>query len=295
AGGSAAGGAFSGNAVSNQTHAYINDSAVHATGSGSSLTVTANENCTIVAICVGAALGDGTSGSGSITVNVTDNETKAYIQNSPADATGNPAIEATGNVAVTATDSSTMIVVSGALAGSTGGSAFGGSLSVNLMLNHTYAYIDGSAVKSDSGGVLVSAGWVAAGSLPTSFTLGNPSDTNSFSVNLPTIPDNLKGSIVNVSVSRTAGDWTAVAGALPINVISNEAKAYVSNSKITASNDVQVLAADRSTIGSGALGLSVGQIAGGATLGTSDILNNVSAYIENSTVTITGTGGVDVA
>ena len=34
-----------------------------------------------------AALGDGTSGSGSITVNVIDNTTKAYIQATPADAT----------------------------------------------------------------------------------------------------------------------------------------------------------------------------------------------------------------
>jgi hypothetical protein len=295
-GGSAAGGAFSGNAVSNQTHAYINDATVHATGKGSSLTVSANENSTIVAISVGAAVGDGNSGSGSITVNVIDNETTAYIQNAPADVTGNPAIEAGGSIAVTATDSSTIIVVSGAITGSTGGSAFGGSLSVNLMLNHTDAYIDGSAVKADSGGVLVSAGWVAAGSLPTSFTLGNPSDDgSSFSVQLPAIPDQVKGSIVNVSVSGTAGNWNAVAGAVPINYIANEVKAYITGSSVTVSGDVQVLAADRSTIGSGALGLAVGNNAGGATIGTSDILNHVYAYIENSTITTTGTGGVAVA
>ncbi len=197
---------------------------------------------------------------------------------------------------VTATDSSTIINVSGAIAGSSSGSAFGGSLSVNLMLNHTDAYIDGSAVKSDDGGVVVSAGWAAAGTLPTSFTLGNPSDSSSFSVDLPSIPDQVKGSVVNVSVSGTAGNWTAIAGAVPINNISNEVKGYITDSSVTSYCDVQVLAADNSTIGSGALGLSVGQNAGGATLGTSDILNHVSAYIEDSHITIlsNGTGGVAV-
>jgi hypothetical protein len=295
--GSAVGGALGGNAVSNQTDAYINDASVHANGTGSGITVSATETSTIVAISVGAAVGSGTSGSGSITVNVIDNTTDAYIEASPADANGDPAVEANGCVMVTATDGSTIINVSGAIAVSTSGSAFGGSLSVNLMLNHTDAYIDGSAVKSDDGGVKVSAGLAAGGTLPTSFNLGNPSDTSSFSVSLPSIPDQVKGSIVSVSVSGTAGNWTAVAGALPINIISNEVKGYVTRSSVTSYGDVQVLAADNSTIGSGALGLSVGQNAGGATLGTSDILNHVSAYVENSHITVltTGTGGVDVA
>jgi hypothetical protein len=294
--GNAVGGALSGNAISNHTDAYIKGASVHATGSSSPLTVAATESSTIVAISVGAAVGKDTSGSGSITVDVIANETSASIQQSPADKDGNPGVEAGKNIDVTATDASTIIDVSGAIAGSASGSAFGGSLSVNLMLNHTDAYIDGSVVKSDNGGVLVSAGWATADSLPTSFTLGDPSDASkSFSVSLPAIPDSVKGSVVSVAVSGTAGNWTAIAGAVPINIIANEVKGYVTGSSVTASKDVQVLAADKSTIGSGALGLSVGNNAGGATLGSSDILNHVSAYVENSRVTITGTGGVAVA
>jgi hypothetical protein len=292
--GSAVGGALSGNAISNHTNAYVNDATVQATGAGSGLTVSASETSTIVAVSVGAAVGKDTSGSGSITVNVIDNTTTAYVQASPAGAGGSPAVEAAGDVQITATDGSTIIDVSGAIAGSGGGSAFGGSLSVNLMLNHTDASIDGSAVQSDSGGVLVSAGWAPAGALPTSFTLGNSSGSGSFSVSLPAIPDQVKGSVVSVSVSGTAGNWTAIAGAVPINIISNEVKSSITGSTVTASGDVLVLASDHSTIGSGALGLSVGQNAGGATLGTSDVLNHVSAYIEKSAVTTTGTGGVGV-
>src|SRR5262249_21374161 len=159
-------------------------------------------------ISAGVAVGKDLSGAGSFTANAINNSTKAYIQTSPADAHHNPAVESDGDILVTATDSSTIISVSGAVAGSVGGSAAGVSLSVDLLLNHTDAYIDGSAVKSDSGRVIVSAGWVEAGSLPTSFTLGNPSDTSSFSVNLPSIQDNLKGSVVDVSISGAIGSGT---------------------------------------------------------------------------------------
>ncbi|MCP4713387.1 MAG: hypothetical protein GY869_32560, partial [Planctomycetes bacterium] len=112
----AGGASLSVNIINNSVIAYIEEAVV--TSSAGDIKVTANSTPTITSIAAGAAISTGSSLQGSFSINVLDNETRAYIFGSGSD------IAADGNVLVSADDRLDIVTIAGTI---NIGGAFSGS------------------------------------------------------------------------------------------------------------------------------------------------------------------------
>lgn len=121
----AVGAALSYNLIQNSIEAYIDHVSVEALGT-SSVDISATSTSLLIALALAGAGAQGFALGGSITVNSVANGADAHILGATVKAPG-------GNVSVISGDQSTLFVVAGAAAGSTGGAAVGASLAYNYL------------------------------------------------------------------------------------------------------------------------------------------------------------------
>jgi hypothetical protein len=280
AGGAAAaiGASLSLNVITDATTAEIDASSVKA---GGDVSVAAESASQIFSVTVAGAgsgaggAGGGFAGSGAGAISV------AYIGNSATATMGDGSVvTADGAVDVAATDGSTIASVAGggAIAGSGGAAGVavtvGAAVAFNDIQNATQASIDASTVQA--GGAVS----VEAQSSAEIETLG-----------------------IGVAATVTGGIGTfglSGAGAGTFNGVQSKVDASISDSSVTAGGDVTVAAADQSTIqsvaGSASIAVAIG-IGGGVAVGlsiaTNDIANDVSAYVDHSTLSTSG-GGIEI-
>ena len=171
-------------------------------------------------------------------------------------------VSASGAVNVLAQDATTIGIGAGGLG--LGGQAGGAALTANVVKNSVIASIDSSSVTSTGSDVTVRA------------------DSSS----------NIIAIALGVAVGYTGG--FAFGGSVVVNLVLNTIQASINSSTVNGFGSVAVRAFDDSEIdvGAGGIAFSTGN-SGGATLGTNNILNVVSAKVTSSTLTA-GAGGVEV-
>jgi hypothetical protein len=211
--GVAIGAALSSQVITNTVKANIDSSTVHSTTS--TLEVTADSSSLLIAVALAGSGGQGFAGAGSVTINLIQNTIEASITGDTdlnSDGTKDKSnVQAQESIRVAAADSSTMIVISGAVGVSTNSSAIGGSVSTNNLLNTTTAKIDNSIVTSVLGQIEVKSGFeIPSDAPPTSINLGTTT------VAVPEIPSEVTSQVVSVSIGVGVANWTAIAGSVPI-------------------------------------------------------------------------------
>ncbi|MCP3913837.1 MAG: hypothetical protein GY713_23190, partial [Actinomycetia bacterium] len=255
---------FSTNRILSQVTAYIDGATVQSLGGDVTLDAVSQPH--IRAIALGGAQGEAflTIG-GAASFNSFQTVIDAHISNG-AD------VDATGAIAVSARDTSVIEAYTGGIAALSGTVGVGAGFSWNKTNNIVRAYIDGSAVTSSGGSVIVSANaspritsWAVGGSFANDFDLG---------------------------------------GAITLHEINNQVLAYISGAtaSVSAATAVNVTALDGSVdeVRSGGLAISVSGYASiGAAVATNDIANSVQAYVDAATVTaaqinVTATSNADI-
>ncbi len=232
-----------------------------------------------ITVAGAAAVGEGLASvavGGAVSINIIHDTSDAHISGSPEI---NTTTAGADSLDVEAGDSSTIQALAGGvgIAISTGtiGIAVGVSVAVNDIGNTIEAYVDGSAVTS-------------AG------------DVNVTATSNPTIKALTIGVAVAAALSSNAGGVAGSgAGAGSGDTVRNTVLAYINGSHVTSTaGAIEANATDNALIQTiaGALGIGVAvgsTFAVGASIGISvavnDVQDNVQAYIDNSTVTATGT------
>ena len=270
------------NDVTNSVSAYISSSNASAAGN---IELSANESASISAMTIGGTLaGSGGAGGGFSAAaagagsgNTVNNTVQTYIAN-------NSVVTKTGGGAVklTATDSSSIIAVAGSLALSGAGGAGGGaagslgvSSATNSIGNQVKSYIDLSKVSS-SGSIELTA-------------------TETGTISAWTIGGALAG-----AGGAGGGGAASMAGAGSKNTVANSVSAFITNSdaatrgvsatggaiKLTA-NDTTSITADAGGYSIALSGGAGGGLSGslGVAASNNDVRNNISAYIDNASVT----------
>ncbi|HEV3085266.1 MAG TPA: hypothetical protein VGY66_36260, partial [Gemmataceae bacterium] len=282
--GIAAGVSVASNEIFDTNLAYIDSSSVHSAGD---VSLTATSTPTIKALTIGVAIagtavegGFAGSGAGAGSGNTVGNTVEAYISNS---GTGTLGVYAGGAVNLTATDSPTILACAGALGVGVaigGGGSVGASVGISVAINHIAdtdeAYMHASTVQATGHNVTLTAtetGLIEALSV---------------------------GGAVGVGAGGGDGVGVGAAGAGSGNTIANFVYAYIAaGSLVTTLNggNVVLMATDTSTITANAGGVGIGAAIGGANgtgvsfgvaASTTDIENNVKAYIDGSTVLSAG-------
>ncbi|TFH17573.1 MAG: hypothetical protein E4H02_02555, partial [Lentisphaerales bacterium] len=219
------------------------------------VSVTATGNCLIVTVTGSAGVatgsgGSGYAGAGTVSVNIINNSIEAKIL------TTTTTVGSTGSVTVQADDKTSIYCFAGAFAaGKTVG--VGAAIAVNAIDNEVRAAIEDSTLRM-SGDFTATA-----------------SET---------------GTVVTLAASGAGAEKVAIAGSVAFNLLTNDIDAHVTNSTITAGGAVEIAAEDRevSVALAGGMAVSTSQGAGGAAIGVNVIVNNVTAVIDPSTVTSTG-------
>ncbi len=237
----------------------------------------ANAEEVLIGMAVSGSLSKTFAGSGSVVLNQDKNTIDAYA--SHATLTGSQGLT------VSATDSSTLFVVAGAIAGSTGTVAIGASVSDNVVSETVKAYLDDSKVTNTSS-VTVFAGFDQPNSLPNNSKV----DLGVMQVSLPV---GMSSQILSVAFGGTGAGSASVAGAVTLNQFNNTIEASIddgSNVATTGTGNISVTAQDTSQINTGAGGIAgAGTASVGASAATNTIDNIIRAYIDSSTVTPGGT------
>ncbi|MDK9703142.1 MAG: DUF4347 domain-containing protein [Sulfuritalea sp.] len=276
------GAAGSSNTIENQVKAYIDSSTVT---SSATLELTAQEIGVIGSFSIGAAVagaggaggGFAASGAGSGSTNNVRNTVAAYISGSTA---ASNASSTSGAVKLTATDATTILAVAGSLAISgAGGAGGGGAVAVGAstansdVANTVSAYVDHANV-------------TAAAGQNVEFSATETAVVATMSI----------GGAFGGSGGAGGGVTAMAAGAGSGNKIANKVYAYIANGSTvntSGSGSVKLTATDSSVISTIAGGLAAGGAGGagggaagsvGAAAATSDIQNEVKAYIDASTV-----------
>ncbi|MDB4456320.1 hypothetical protein N9141_00970, partial [bacterium] len=246
--------------------------------------VTASTTGVLSSIVIGGAGATTFALGGSIAVNETKNTLIAAVKNGSN-------IQAISTVDITAKDSSSLVVFSGAGAGSKG-VAVGFSIASTVANNSVKAFIDSSIVNSTTGNIQVTAS-VLPPATPLDFTAQGLSDAD--------LPDevDLGAQIISVAVAGSGSlAGGAVAGSISRNLMKSSVESYISgdSSRVEAAGDVDVKALDRSTLVSVALGLSgASSNAGGVAISHNYIGGNnfdLSPYL-TSTFLSSGLLGLD--
>jgi hypothetical protein len=228
----AVGAAVSYNLISNTIEAYVENTSLDARGASASITVGATSGSKLVAVAVGAAVGDGNIAlGGSLTVNSVANTLDAHIKNAPT-------VQAGDDVQVTATESVAMVVVAGGVGFNFSGTAVGAAIAYNYIggsfdpanpgvvdqnttaTDAITAYIDNAGV--DAGGDIgVQAGYQPPATLlPTTVRL--PSETAISSVKVEFVRESGLNTAVYDYIQRdddkTAWSDTSLAAGQTITV-----------------------------------------------------------------------------
>ncbi|MDZ7965043.1 MAG: DUF4347 domain-containing protein [Nostoc sp. DedSLP03] len=276
------GAALAYNGINDSTRAYITGSTLSTTNS---LTVAANSDRTIKTIALGLAGGKDLGLAGSAAVNIIDGTLEANIANSTITSGGKVEIKSLANDDIEA--------LAGGVGISLGTAGVGAAISINQISNRNRAYIFGSTVTSQSDVNLeaTTASEISSitigGGVAKTFALGG-------SISVNTIDNSSEASIegnsqiqaanLNIigkdssTIESLAGSvglstgTAAVAAAIAVNYISNQAKAYIDNSKVNATGIVTLAANSTSTIKS----LSA---SGAATTGTAAVSGSFSINI----------------
>ena len=238
----------------NTTQAEVSDVAHLTAGS---LDVDATDGGLVIAatgsvgVATGSGGGKGYAGAGTVTINALLNTVNAEIAGSTVTTTSS------GHVKLLATDSTSLYAVAGAVAaGQTAG--LGGAVDVNVVLDTATALVTSSTIN-------------AAGS----FT--NEADRT--------------GTVVSVAAAGAGSKKTALAAGIGVNYLSNTVEAEVTGaSNVTASGAVAVNASDTETdiAVMGGVAISTGQAGIGAAVGVNLSYNTVKAFVDNASLTSTG-------
>ncbi|UTG93830.1 leukotoxin LktA family filamentous adhesin [Geobacter sulfurreducens] len=143
---------FAWNSLDNLTQAYVDTSALTATGD---ITVSATTNNAIdtISAALGASTGD-MAGEAAVSVNTLSNETHAWISGQ----NNGSGVESVGSISLAADDQSRIFAIAGGLAATSGKAAFGLSFAWSDVSNIVDAGIrTGADVESTSGNVEVAA------------------------------------------------------------------------------------------------------------------------------------------
>ena len=258
--GAAISGSFAVNGVWDDTKAYIADSVLT---QSAGLEVKADETTLIVAVSGAAALSTGQHGTfglaGAVTVNLINNDTLAYVHNSTLDNVGVLTVnsESTGNV----------IAVAAGLSGAANGTGLAGSVSVNIILGDTRAFLDAGSAVGSATSVSVHA-W----------------DTSS---------------IVAVAGALAYGGKAGVGAGVAVNYIGTWSKAYVADSDITTSGLLDVKAENHPGIVAvaAAVGASTGSMAAAVSVSVNVVSADTWAKIERrkTPAGISANGGISLS
>lgn len=307
-GSSGVGAALSYNMITNSIAAFVMSSKV---ATDSTLTVSALSSPMMIALALGGGGGQGFSLGGSLTVNSISNLVDAHISGTSA---ARSDIDADGDVLVTARESAAMYVLAGAGSGSMSGASVGASLAYNyvggafnpsnpnvityqsgLDDTNTMQPVVGGADTTETSGViayishtdlytsgnlLVAAGFEPLQTLPSFSDLDDKITLTTTGVAVsPT------AQITNLTVAGSGAGTFAAGAAVSLNFIRSDVTAFISNSAVTVSGNITLLATDTSSIYGGAgSGVGAGTAAIGASVTVNDIRNNVKTYIDNATV-----------
>jgi len=244
----------------------FNDVTTNVSGStiyASSFSSTANESGTLVTMAAGVGVSGDVAIAGSIAFNLMDSTVAATVVGSTIDAK-------TGDFTLDAEEDELTIAGSGGVAISSGDTAIGAAVSVNLDLNTVSAEIENQAaedssvtaelidIEATSGETMVTVALGAAGS--DSFALGG-------SVAMSLADGNITASVVGGSMlTATAADPDAA----------NDQYAFM----LDANDDTTVV-----TISGGFAGSSSSAV--GLSLASTNVLNTTETLIDHSTITTT--------
>ncbi len=206
--------------------------------------------------------------SGAASVNLVDLDTNAYIKHKNVNGTGSNAkltVRAVNDTDITAAAGSAALVRANAPSVKRS-AAFAGAVTYNDLDNDTSAYIDTSDI-SDARDVDVVA---LEGGEQLSVAIG-----------------------ASVNSSADQSKAGSAAGSVSISKTSNSANAYVKDSTVqgNGNGNLNVIAYDRTYLGTGAGSLFAGGKAGfGVAVTYSDIANTSQAYVSNAKITNEVTG-----
>ena len=278
-GGNANGVAVGVNVIDNRVIASTVNAPI--TAESGDLRLTADSTPTITSVAAGGSVSSGAARQGSFSINVLDNETKAFIS-------GTQTVTADGNVAVTAADRLDLVTIAGSVvfAGKSGGgplSAFGLSNSTIVTDNIVEAYIgDNVTVQAGANGedITISIAEIDGdGNRQTVDTQGVAVTAHS--------SDN----ITTVAAGGTfAGEPAAFAGSATVTILSETTRAYIGagaqiNNLAMGSEDtdqdVWVQAAERTDLDgiAGAASVSLKSRGVGAGVDVAIINKDTEAYI----------------
>jgi len=286
------------NSISNETRAYLLDSDVNDTSSGSSgvsLNVFAFDTSGIVAYSGGWAKSKKGSGFGAaIGYNEVRGLTAAYIDKTTVDVRGSINVKA----------ENLSVIGAGVLGVASGkgvdGWGVAGSSSIAIIVNTTDAHISDSQISS-SGAVSVlandksylvsaSGGFAKGGSVAVGATIDyhrisstvlahiDDSTVHALSGDVKVIATS-KPLLIGIGLAASSGKSTAIGGALVINSIANTVQGYVRNSTVTADlGDVIVNAYESAVLYSAALGAA--QSSSGNGVGVSMAYNYIGGNFD---------------
>lgn len=283
------------NRILQQTNAVVNGGTMDATGN---LLVKASGTPRIENIGVGGSgAGSGAAVTGSVAVNMIDNDVNAHIGSGAQ-------ITADGSIGIVATSDEQIANYAGTASVAGTGAAVGVSVSVNQIKGTSSATIGGQ----DEAETTLTA--LGNSSLTTATKIDKDSEINDTLINEETVAINSKidrndetrkGLIVDASSTRdlksfllnaaVAGEGAGVTGTVNVNMIDGATNAAVTNTSVNnetgvTANDVFVNAGDY-TNSSGFVGTVGGTgIGAGVGLGsdTNTISREVSAVVEDSSV-----------
>jgi hypothetical protein len=253
-------GALSQNTLNGVTEAYISG-AVMVTGA---LVVDAHRTGAIVSLSAGFAVASGGEAetdvgiaiAGSVSVNVIDSTTEAYLTNARAVLAGDSRIKAR--------DEALIISLGGAVGYARGKAGLGTAISVNVITDNTLAYVDSADIAQSGGSFEVAA------------QTDNPG------------PGDAK--IVSAAASvGIAVDGLAASGMVSVNVVTDTTEAYLTSSSLenATGTGLTVHAEDSSQIVAigGNLALSEGGSLGlGIAVSYNAITSTVQAYLDGTDV-----------
>jgi len=256
-----------------QVQAYVEDASIVADGM---LTLTALGNQTIESVVLAGSVaisagyvGVGISGAGVATENRIETQIRAYI-----DGDGATGITA-DSISLTADDTSTITAVSGAasVAASFGVAGASVSISAAVALNNISNIVEAFIKDADTG---------------VTARFGGVSVTATESASITSVT-----TAASAAVTIALGGSFSGAGALALNSLANDVSAYIQDSHtVSATGAVTVAAEDTATVSAtiatislagGIVGISVA-----ASVADNRIGDNVTAYIDLSSVTATG-------
>ncbi len=243
------------NLIANTTVAEVDNSKVESTTA--TIDVTASADSSLIAVAIGGAGGKTLAIGGSVSVNEVKNTVEAKVTNGSD-------LDAVGDINIQSADSTSMIVVSGGLAGA-GKVAIGASVGTVQIDNQIRAIVDGASITSSAGSINVTAGFTPS---------GNDQDLSAAGLGPANLPDEVDPSaqIINITVAGGGAGTFAAGAAISLNWLKNTVEASITDSTVLADINVNVAARDDADL----IGVAVGATgAGTAAVGAAVSFNYI--------------------